>query len=210
MISLEDVRFSYPKAEYELIKGLSGEIRPGERVAVTGKNGCGKTTLVRLITGILRPTSGHILIDGEDTASLDLFEIGKRVGCVFQDPSRQLFCTTLDEEVKYGLINMGLPDEEIGRRADKYIEFFRLQHKRNAFPGLLSQGEKQRAVLAAVLAMDPRYIVLDEPTSGLDMEARESLGTALQELSADGRGIMFVSHERSFIKRFATREWVIE
>lgn len=210
MISLEDVRFSYPKAEYELIKGLSGEIRPGERVAVTGKNGCGKTTLVRLITGILRPTSGHILIDGEDTASLDLFEIGKRVGCVFQDPSRQLFCTTLDEEVKYGLINMGLPDEEIGRRADKYIEFFRLQHKRNAFPGLLSQGEKQRAVLAAVLAMDPRYIVLDEPTSGLDMEARESLGTALQELSADGRGIMFVSHERSFIERFATREWVIE
>ena len=210
MISLKDVRFTYPKAEYELIKGLSGEIRPGERVAVTGKNGCGKTTLVRLITGILRPTSGHILIDGEDTASLDLFEIGKRVGCVFQDPSRQLFCTTLDEEVKYGLINMGLPDEEIGRRADKYIEFFRLQHKRNAFPGLLSQGEKQRAVLAAVLAMDPRYIVLDEPTSGLDMEARESLGTALQELSADGRGIMFVSHERSFIERFATREWVIE
>lgn len=209
MITIEDVHFSYPKAEHDLIDGLSGEIRPGERVAVTGKNGCGKTTLVRLITGILRPSSGRILIDGDDIAPLDLFEIGKRVGCVFQDPSRQLFCATLDEEVRYGLVNMGLPEDEIRRRADRYIGFFRLQHRRDAFPGLLSQGEKQRAVLAAVLAMGPRYIVLDEPTSGLDMEAREDLGNALKELSAEGCGIMFVSHERSFIDRFADREWVM-
>jgi len=210
MISLEDVRFSYPKMNNELIRGLSGEIRPGERVAVTGKNGCGKTTLVRLITGILRPTAGRILIDGEDTASLDLFEIGQRVGCVFQDPSRQLFCATLDEEVRYGLVNMGLPEDEVRSRADRYIEYFRLTHRKNAFPGLFSQGEKQRAVLAAVLAMGPRYLVLDEPTSGLDMEARRSLGSALEELSAEGRGIVLVSHERSFIERYATREWVME
>lgn len=210
MISLEDVRFSYPKMNSELIRGLSGEIRPGERVAVTGRNGCGKTTLVRLITGILRPTAGRILIDGEDTASLDLFEIGQRVGCVFQDPSRQLFCATLDEEVRYGLVNMGLPEDEVRSRADRYIEYFRLTHRKNAFPGLFSQGEKQRAVLAAVLAMGPRYLVLDEPTSGLDMEARRSLGSALEELSAEGRGIVLVSHERSFIERYATREWVME
>lgn len=209
MIRLEDVHFSYPKTKYELIDGLSGEIAPGERVALTGKNGCGKTTLVRLVTGILRPSSGRVLIDGEDIAPLDLFEIGKRVGCVFQDPSRQLFCATLDEEVRYGLLNMGLPEDEVKARADRFIEFFRLQHRRDAFPGLLSQGEKQRAVLAAVLAMGPRYIVLDEPTSGLDMEAREDLGTALEELSAEGRGILFVSHERSFIEKFATREWVM-
>ena len=131
------------------------------------------------------------------------------MGCVFQDPSRQLFCATLDEEVRYGLVNMGLPEDEIRRRADRYIGFFRLQHRRDAFPGLLSQGEKQRAVLAAVLAMGPRYIVLDEPTSGLDTEAREDLGNALKELSAEGCGIMFVSHERSFIDRFADREWVM-
>lgn len=209
MISLENVSFRYPKAEKDIISGLSCSFSPGECVAVTGRNGCGKTTLVRLITGIQRPREGRICIDGEDISRLDLCAIGRLAGCVFQDPGRQLFCTTVTEEIRYGLVNMGLDEAEIAARTAKWMEFFRLEHLASAFPGKLSQGEKQRVVLAAVLAMGTRYVILDEPTSGLDMRARRELGEYISRLAADGGGVVFVSHERGFIEKYATRELVM-
>lgn len=209
MIVLENAAFRYPKAEREALSGLSGSFAPGECVAVTGRNGCGKTTMVRLICGILRPTAGRITVDGGDTAEMDLFSIGRLVGCVFQDPSRQLFCTSVEEEVRFGLVNMGLPEEEIAEKTARYLKLFRLEHLAGAFPGTLSQGERQRVVLAAVLAMGTRYLLLDEPTSGLDMRARDELGERLAELTRQGCGVIFVSHERPFIERWATREWVM-
>lgn len=209
MISLENVTFSYPKANEAIIRAVSADFRTGECVAVTGHNGCGKTTLIQLICGVLRPASGHILINGNDTSALSLFEIGQQIGCVFQDPARQLFCETVEEEIRFGLEAMGLPETEIRSRTEKYLAAFRLEHRRNAFPGLLSQGEKQRTILAAVLSMGTEFVVLDEPTSGLDMEGRKELGTLLRGLTANGHGVIFVSHERAFIDTYATREWVI-
>ena len=209
MIALENVAFRYPKAERDVLSGLSCRFDAGECVAVTGRNGCGKTTMVRLICGILRPTAGRITVDGTDTAKMDLFSIGRLIGCVFQDPSRQLFCTSVEEEVRFGLVNMGLPEAEIAERTERYLKFFRLEHLAGAFPGTLSQGERQRVVLAAVLAMGTRYLLLDEPTSGLDMRARGELGDALTELTRQGCGVIFVSHERTFIESRATREWVM-
>lgn len=209
MITLKDVTFSYPQTKKQILQSLSTEFSAGECVAVTGRNGCGKTTLIQLMCGILRPTFGSILIDGKDTVSLSLFEIGQQIGCVFQDPSRQLFCESVEEEIRFGLSAMGLEEEEIRARTEKYLTFFRLGHRRNAFPGLLSQGEKQRTVLAAVLAMGTKYILLDEPTSGLDMEGRKELGNLLRELCENSHGVIFVSHEQAFIDTYATREWVI-
>lgn len=209
MISLEAVSFQYRGAEKPIIKDLSCSFSPGECVAVTGKNGCGKTTLIRLVTGMLRPQSGRITIDGTDTASSDLCEIGRMAGCVFQDPSRQLFCQTVKDEIAYGLKNMGLSQSETEEKCAEWMHFFRLEHLSGAFPGNLSQGEKQRVVLAAVLAMGTRYVLLDEPTSGLDMRAREELGSYLRRLANAGSGVVFVSHERNFIDRFSTREQVM-
>lgn len=208
MIALENITFTYPKSDKAIITDLSGSFDIGECVAVTGRNGCGKTTLIKMICGVLRPDSGRILIDEDDISDMDLFEIGQRIGCVFQDPSRQLFCTSVEEEIRFGLKAMELPEDEIRRRVDRFIEFFRLEHRREAFPGLLSQGEKQRTVLAAVLAMGTDYLLLDEPTSGLDMQGRKELGELLRELTANGHGVIFVSHERAFIETYATREWV--
>jgi len=210
LISIEKIAFSYPKAKKLIFKDFSAEFSPGEAVAVTGKNGCGKTTLVRLLTGIERPSAGRITIDGEDTAGMDLFEIGRLIGCVFQDPARQLFCRTVREEIRFGLENMGLSEDEIESKTAKWAEFFRLDGKLlESFPGTMSGGEKQRVVLAAVLAMGTRYVLLDEPTSSIDMRARRALGELLRDIAAEGRGVIFVSHERSFIESFATRELVL-
>ena len=209
MLKLEAVSFRYPKSEVNVISELSCEFRPGEWVAVTGRNGCGKTTLVKLITGLLRPTGGHIILDGEDLSSLDLFGIGQRVGCVFQDPSRQLFCRSVTEEISYGLRNLGLDETEIKERVERYLALFGLEEQAAAFPGNLSQGEQQRVVLAAVMALGTRYLLLDEPTSSLDMPTRQRLGQSLEKLVESGCGVIVISHERAFIQRWAQRELVL-
>ena len=209
MLRLERVYYRYPQSTDDVIADLSCQFSPGECVAVTGRNGCGKTTLVRLLTGILRPDRGRILLDDNDLTRMDLFTIGQSIGCVFQDPSRQLFCRSSREEISFGLKNLGLPQDEIEDRVCRYLDMFGLKHHAEAFPGNLSQGEKQRLVLAAVMALGTRYLLLDEPTSSLDMAAREKLGATLSQLAADGCGVIFVSHERVFIERWAGRELVL-
>jgi energy-coupling factor transport system ATP-binding protein len=179
-------------------------------VALCGKNGCGKTTLTKLLAGMLRPQLGRVCIEGQNIAGLDLFAIGQRLGYVFQNPSRQLFCDTVFHEVAYGLKNQGLAEALAAEKAEHYLERFALAAHREDYPGKLSQGEKQRLALAAVLALGTDYLVLDEPTNGLDMLRRRELGDMLLGLRREeGCGIVLVSHEADFIARYADRELVM-
>lgn len=209
MITLDTVSYTYPKSNIPVLRNFSHSFHRGETVAVTGPNGCGKTTLARLICGVLRPDSGTITIDGEDTSAMSLFHIGRRIGCVFQDPSRQLFCPTAAEEVAFGLKNLGLEEQDIQHRVQHWLERFDLTEHRSSYPGSLSQGQQQRLVLAAVLALGTDYVLLDEPASSLDMDARETLGNMLLALAQDGKGVIFVTHHREFVRRYAQRELVL-
>lgn len=207
MIEVRDVSFRYPKAEADALTHVSLRVNPGEILALTGRNGCGKTTVARLIAGILRPSAGEILIDGENIAPMDLFAVGQRVGYVFQDPSRQLFCDTVMHEICFGLERLGIDKEEMERRALRYMDILRIAPLRDAFPGTLSRGEKQRVVLACVLSMGTKYLLLDEPTGGLDMRGRDTLAALITEIKTERRcGILLISHERPFIGRVADRE----
>ena len=206
MIEFKDVSYGYPKSGVPVLRNFSAEFFPAEITAITGPNGCGKTTVTKLIAGILRPLNGTILIDGEDVADLDLFDIGRRAGYVFQDPSRQLFCSTVSEEVKFGLKNIGLTEDEAEETAGRYLDMFGIRHLSQRFPGKLSQGEKQRVALAAVLSMGTNYVILDEPTTGLDVRSRRKLGEYLTEIRNSGRGVIIVSHERQFCEKYTDRE----
>ena len=210
MISIENVTYSYPAADAPALADFSMHFDRGEIVAVRGKNGCGKTTLTKLIVGVLRPSSGQVTIDGLDTSGMDLFEIGKRIGYIFQNPDRQLFCDTVFNEVAFGLRNLGLSEPQTEQKAAHYLEYFDLSRYREAFPGKLSIGEKQRLALAAVIALGTDYLVLDEPTTGLDVRRQRELGEMLVKLRQElNCGIMLASHEAAFIAAYADRELVM-
>ena len=210
MIDIQNVSFAYPRTKNKILSDISMSFSSGEICALTGTNGCGKTTLTKLMVGILRPDSGRILIDNEDIASKNLFEIGQRVGYVFQNPVKQLFCSTVYEEIAFGLKNRGASGAELDEQVRKYMELFHISHHAEDYPGSLSHGEKQRTVLASVLSLGTKYLVLDEPTTGLDMRGRHELGDMLTALKTEnGCGMIIVSHERGFIEKYAGREVIM-
>ena len=207
-IILENVSFDYRGKP--VLKDFSASFEKGRITALTGKNGCGKTTLTKLMVGMLRPSAGRVLLMGEDAGKLDLFQIGQRVGYVFQNPNCQLFCQTVWEEASYGLERLGFSKEAIAQKTEDTLRFFRLWEERKSYPLSLSSGQRRRLALAAVLCLGTAFVVLDEPATGLDVWDREQLGQCLEKMKErTGCGVIVVSHERAFIRRFADREMVM-
>jgi energy-coupling factor transport system ATP-binding protein len=201
-LTIRGLTFSYGAAS--LFDGFNADFPRGAVTAVTGPNGCGKTTLARLLVGILKARAGEILIDGEPVPRMTLTEVGRKIGYVTQDPGRQIFKVSVEEEMMFGLRNIGVGESEAEARSDEYLKRFGLSDKKGAFPFELSTGERQRLVLAAVLAMKPPYLMLDEPTSSLDPGRRRALGVYLTEtMKKDGTGIVLISHDRKFVSEYA-------
>jgi energy-coupling factor transport system ATP-binding protein len=210
-LTAEDIRYTYKGQTAPVLTGISASFPQGRITAVTGKNGSGKTTFAKLLVGILKPTAGTIRIDGKPTDKMTLTEIGRQIGFVMQDPSRQLFTTSVKEEIDYGLKNLSLPPEEIESRRKEYLTYFGLERYDDKFPFALSTGEKQRLILAAILAMKPGYLILDEPTSALDKGRRQTLGAYLTEIKeTQNVGIILISHDEQFIEKYADARIDIE
>ena len=206
-IILKDIAYSYTGNDTPAVCDISVSFDRGEISAITGPNGCGKTTLAKLITGILRPNSGEVIIDDEPILNLNLAEIGRRIGFVMQHPERQLFCTSVKDEIEFGLKNIGLREDEINERRELYLDYFGLKGYEGKFPFELSTGEKQRLVIASIIAMKPKYLILDEPTSSLDKLRRAELGALFTMLlEKDDIGIILISHDDKFVGKYSTRK----
>jgi energy-coupling factor transport system ATP-binding protein len=189
-----------------VLSGFSYSFGRGLITAVAGANGCGKTTLSQLLVGILKPTDGEVLLGGESVSKMTLSQVGRRVGLVMQNPSRQIFSTSVRDEMAMGLRNIGLTEDEIENRTAEYLYFFGLAGREDEFPFNLSMGERQRLVIAAVSAMKPEFLILDEPTSALDMNLRKKLGMHLRSLTDEhGTGIIIFSHDVAFIEEYADK-----
>ena len=189
---------------------VSLTIEDGEFIGLLGHTGSGKTTLVQHLNGLVKPTSGRVVVDGLDLSEkgVSLLEVRKKVGLVFQYPEYQLFEETVAKDIAFGPKTMGLPDVEIDRRVRGAMQRVGLDYETTAerSPFELSGGQMRRVAIAGVLAMQPKVLILDEPTAGLDPAGRRSILAMIRELhAAGGLTVVMVSHSMDDISTLATR-----
>ena len=192
------------------LNDVSFRIEDGEFIGIIGHTGSGKSTLVQHLNGLLRPTSGQVLIDGEDLNGehVNRRALRQRIGLVFQYPEYQLFEETVAKDIAFGPKNQGLPANEIDERVRYAMDCVHLDYDKYASrsPFELSGGQMRRVAIAGVLAMRPSVLILDEPTAGLDPRGRDKILTMLEELHArENVTILMVSHSMDDMARLATR-----
>lgn len=183
MIELKNVSFRYDKTveEYQ-IDTVSFHVKQGEWLSIVGHNGSGKSTVVRLIDGLLEAESGEIYVDEKQLTRETIWEIRSKIGIVFQNPDNQFVGATVEDDVAFGLENQGIPREEMLQRVEKAIEQVGMLEFKDREPSRLSGGQKQRVAIAGIIALRPTIIILDEATSMLDPEGREDLMAVMREL----------------------------
>ena len=202
LIRIENVHFAYPAEDEnakpaEVLKGISLEFEHGELVAVLGHNGSGKSTLAKLLNAVLLPTEGKVTVAGMDTKDEEkLLDIRQHVGMVFQNPDNQIVATIVEEDVAFGLENLGVPSDEMRVRVDQALQAVGMYEYRNHAPHQLSGGQKQRVAIAGIIAMRPDCIVLDEPTAMLDPQGRKEVMRTIKLLNRDyGITVILITHE---------------
>ena len=198
MISLEKVSFTYPTGATAL-DGIDLTIDEGRFLAIMGENGAGKTTLAKHLNGLLKPSKGKVLVDGEDTKKKSVAFLARKVGLVFQNPDHLLFAETVKQEVAFALRNFGYPPDVIERQVSKTLEALDLTGYAGTSPFLLSGGERKRVALASVLVWEPDYLVLDEPTIGQDYQQKERLRNFILQLHSQGKTVVVITHDVEFI-----------
>lgn len=212
-IVMNNVMYKYmPGTPYEktALDGVSLEIKDGEFVGLIGHTGSGKSTLIQHLNGLLKPTSGSILIDGVDITlkGVSLREIRQKVGLVFQYPEHQLFEETVYKDIAFGPINLGLTQEEIESRVKQTMKIVGLNYNeyKDKSPFELSGGQKRRVAIAGVLAMKPKVLILDEPTAGLDPRGRDEILENIKQLHKTQKmTIILVSHSMEDVAKLVDR-----
>ena len=201
IIELKNVSFRYDKTveEYQ-IDTVSFHVKQGEWLSIVGHNGSGKSTVVRLIDGLLEAESGEIYIDGKKLTRETIWEIRSKIGIVFQNPDNQFVGATVEDDVAFGLENQGIPRGEMLQRVEKAIDQVGMLKFKDREPSRLSGGQKQRVAIAGIIALRPTIIILDEATSMLDPEGREDLMAVMRELQKKFQlTIISITHDLSEI-----------
>ena len=217
ILEMEQVSYTYGAGspfEQQALQNVSFRTVPGELLGIIGHTGSGKSTLIRHLNGLLRPSAGQIRLDGQDIweRPKEIRSIRFRVGMVFQYPEYQLFEETVQKDIAFGPRNMGLPEEEIDRRVQDAAALVGLAPElleKSTFD--LSGGEKRRAAIAGVMAMEPEILILDEPTAGLDPRGREQVFAMIREYRRQrDTTVLLVSHSMEDVARLADRVLVME
>ena len=204
------------------LQDVSLTIHKGEFIGIIGHTGSGKSTLIQHLNGLVKPTRGQVLCDGEDIfeepnvkskkqarvlKGAKMKRIRQKVGLVFQYPEHQLFEMTVAKDIAFGPTNMGLSQEEIDKRVDEAMKMVGLKEKyKEKSPFELSGGQKRRVAIAGVLAMQPEYLILDEPTAGLDPKGRDAILSQIQKLQKEqGISVILVSHSMEDVAKYVDR-----
>jgi len=209
IIETRDLSYSYPGG-ISALSSVNLDIRQGEFVAIIGSNGSGKTTLVKHFNGLLKPSQGHVMVDGLDTRTTRVSELSRIVGFVFQNPDHQIFAYSVWEEASFGLKLHKLDAETVERQTTEALQAVSLDELRDRHPRALSRGQRQRLATASILAVRTPVLVLDEPTTGQDFLSRRQIMALAVELHAEGRTVLMVTHDMALVAEYATRVIVMQ
>ena len=208
VVAIKNLWYKYPDSP-TILRGINLSISKGEFVSLIGRNASGKTTLAKMLNGLLKPTKGTVEINGINTTKTSVETLSKYVGYVFQDPNVHLFADSVEEEITFMMNNLGFSPESIEESLEKMLKQFNLNYCRYAYPRSLSTGEKQRVALSSVLAANPQLLILDEPTRGLDYELKKTLMHHLKTYQQNGGTILLITHDIELIAEFGERVLLI-
>ena len=215
-IEIENLRFTYPSREIPTLHSITTRVPRGAFVLLTGPTGCGKSTLLRTLNGLIPHASAGVLtgtvhLDGKDIAAQLLATTCQQVSLLFQNPDDQLFCTLVEDEIAFGLENLGFPPEEIQERITFALEQVGLSGFESRQISSLSGGERQRVALAAVCAMRPQVLLLDEPTSHLDPQGTRDILSIVKQLNNEmGITVVLATHRTKEVAPLCDHVWLME
>lgn len=208
LVRFEDVSFRYDESMPQVLEGINLSISKGDVIAILGHNGSGKTTMVKHALGLLKPTQGQVLLEGQDTQKVTVATAAKTIGYVFQSPTQMLFAPSVADELAFGPQNLGYPKETINENVQWALETVHLTHEIDSPPLALSFGQQKRISIAAILAMKSRILMMDEPTAGQDYwNYRSFMDTILQMPGFDA--IVFITHDLDLALTYANRIMIL-
>ena len=193
VISIKNIHFNYQDQDArEALSDVSLDVYEGEWLAIIGHNGSGKSTLAKMMNGLLEASSGEIYIDGQLLTERTVYEARRKVGMVFQNPDNQFVGTTVEDDIAFGLENIGMPRDEMVQKINASLEMVRMTKFKEKEPARLSGGQKQRVAIAGMIALAPKVVILDEATSMLDPQGRFEVISTIQQLHKE-KGITVIS-----------------
>lgn len=204
LLSVKDLEHCYPDGT-EALHGISLDIHTGEYVLIIGQNGAGKTTLVKHFLKLLEPTKGSVTVAGTDTRELMVSGLAREIGYVAQNPDNQIFNPTVEDEVKFALVNLDYPEDEVEARTTESLESMGLLDVREQHPLSLPKGDRARIVIAAILAMKPDIIIFDEPTTGQDYQGAKYILEVSRQLHEMGKTVIVITHHLYLMPDYAER-----
>lgn len=209
LMEFEQISYTYPSSDRETLQCLSFQIKARKKYALIGHNGCGKTTLFRIANGLYRPCAGIIRYESHplkyDRHSLN--QLRQNVGLVFQDPEQQLVATTVEEDLSFGLCNLGLPEAIIAQKVHEALINFNLLDLADYPINYLSLGQKKRVAIADIMILKPKLLLLDEPTAYLDPRQKRDMIKQLEQIHQEGTTILLATHDLDFVYNWA--DWVL-
>lgn len=209
-IVVKDAHYVYPHGKVVALDGVSVTVDHGEILGIIGQNGSGKTTLTKLLNGLLKPSSGEVIVNGISTAGRTVQEMSAHIGYVFQNPNHQLFARTVQAELEFGPTNIGVEGDELAERVARAVEFFGLQDVIDEHPYRVSFPIRKLVGIASIVTMQPSILILDEPSTGQDHQTTSIINNLMSRLADEGTTVVCVSHDMPLLADVVKRVIVMK